>query len=106
MSQTFEVFSFSSLSTINLIPRLSLNTSSLIEQCWQCQRTIDRNESPAYCPCEKHVILPIRKEIDYFRLFDFPRSFEIDAKQLTTTFRNRMKYLHPDLSTNKSDVSK
>jgi hypothetical protein len=85
---------------------LSINTSSLIEQCWQCQRTIDRNECLTYCPCEKHVLLPVRSEIDYFHLFDFPRSFEIDPKQLTKIFRNKMKYLHPDVSTNKSDVSK
>jgi len=95
-----------SLPILNLIPRLSINTAPLIEQCWECQRTLDRNECPAYCPCEKHVLLPVRSEIDYFRLFDFPRSFEIDTKQLTKIFRNKMKYLHPDLSTNKSDVSK
>ncbi len=94
------------MSTLNLIPRFSINTLPLIEKCWQCQRTIDRNECPAYCPCEKHVLLPIRSEIDYFRLFDFARSFEVDTKQLTTIFRNKMKYLHPDHSTNKSDVSK
>jgi hypothetical protein len=94
------------LPILNLIPRLSINTSPLIEKCWQCQRSIDRNECLAYCPCEKHVLLPVRSEIDYFRLFDFPRSFEIDTKQLTRIFRDKIKYLHPDVSTNKSDVSK
>jgi len=88
------------------IPRLSINTSPLIEKCWNCQRTLDRNECPCYCPCEKHVLLPVEKRIDYFRLLDFPRSFEIDTKQLTKNFRNKMKLLHPDLFTNKSDVSK
>ena len=94
------------MSNLILIPRLSINTSPLIEKCWQCQRSIDRNESPSYCPCEKHVLLPVRNEIDYFHLFNFPRSFEIDTKQLRQNFRNLMKYLHPDLFTNKSDVSK
>ncbi|CAF0837916.1 unnamed protein product [Rotaria sordida] len=88
------------------IPRSLINTSSLIEQCWQCQRKLDRNECPSYCPCEKHVLLPVRSEIDYFRLFDLSRSFEIDTKQLTRMFRNTMKFLHPDLSTNKSDIEK
>jgi hypothetical protein len=94
------------LPRLNLIPRCSIKTAPLLEQCWQCQRTIDRSESLAYCPCDKHVLLPIRSELDYFRLFDFPRSFEIDTKQLTKNFRNKMKVLHPDLFTNKSDVSK
>ncbi|CAF0879989.1 unnamed protein product [Rotaria sordida] len=88
------------------IPRSLINTSSLIEQCWQCQRKLDRNECPSYCPCEKHVLLPVRSEIDYFRLFDLSRSFEIDTKQLTRMFRNTMKFLHPDLFTNKSDIEK
>lgn len=89
-----------------IIPRLSINTSPLKEECWQCKQIIDRNESPAYCPCEKHVLLPVRPEIDYFRLLDLTRSFEIDTKQLTRLFRNQMKYLHPDLFSNKSEVSK
>jgi hypothetical protein len=78
----------------------------LIEQCWKCQRTIDRNESPIYCPCEKHVLLPLRSEIDFFHLFDLSRSFELDTKNLTKVFRNKMKTLHPDTFTNKSDVRK
>ena len=90
---------------LNFVSRASINTAPLIEQCWQCQRSIDRNECQAYCPCEKHVLLPVRTELDYFRLFDFSRSFEVDTKQLTKTFRNKMKFLHPDLFTNKSDVS-
>ena len=90
----------------NLVRRLAIHTAPMIESCWQCQRKIDRNECPAYCPCEKHVLLPIRSEIDYFRLFDLPRSFEIDTKQLTKIFRNQMKFLHPDLFTRKSDVRK
>lgn len=89
-----------------MIPRLSLNTVPLLEQCWQCQRNIDRNECLSYCPCEKHVLLPVRSDIDYFRLLDLPRSFEIDTKQLTRLFRNKMKYLHPDTFSQKSDVSK
>ncbi|CAF0735590.1 unnamed protein product [Adineta ricciae] len=90
-----------------LTSRLSLNTNTpLIEQCWQCQRQVDRSECQTHCPCEKHVILPVRSELDYFRLFDFSRSFEIDTKQLTRIFRNKMKLLHPDLFTNKSDTEK
>ncbi|UJR26956.1 hypothetical protein I4U23_008263 [Adineta vaga] len=95
------------LQSFILIPRLSISTTApLIEQCWQCHRQIDRNECQSYCPCEKHVSLPIRSELDYFHLFDFSRSFEIDTKQLTRIFRNKMKFLHPDLSTNKSDIEK
>ncbi|CAF1014753.1 unnamed protein product [Adineta steineri] len=102
----YKFFLIKSLLSFVLIPRLSINTTPLIEQCWQCQRKIDRIESPAYCPCEKHVVLPVRTDIDYFRLFDLSRSFEIDTKQLTRTFRNRMKFLHPDLFSNKSDIEK
>ncbi|CAF4812986.1 unnamed protein product [Rotaria sp. Silwood1] len=102
----FYLFLCKSLSRFIFIPRSTINTSSLIEQCWQCQRKIDRNESQAYCPCEKHVLLPVRSEIDYFHLFDLPRSFELDIKQLTKMFRNKMKFLHPDLFSNKSDIEK
>ncbi|CAF4441544.1 unnamed protein product [Rotaria socialis] len=95
-----------SLLKLIVIPRSSINTAPLIEQCWECQRELDRNECLSYCPCEKRVLLPVCSEIDYFRLFDLSRSFEIDTKRLTTMFRNKMKYLHPDLYSNKSDIEK
>jgi hypothetical protein len=83
-----------------------LNTSALIESCWQCQRAINRNECTTHCPCDRYVLLPLNRHIDYFRLFQLPRSFELDVRQLTKFFREKMKFLHPDVFNNKSDVSK
>ncbi|CAF1539975.1 unnamed protein product, partial [Didymodactylos carnosus] len=74
----------------------------LFEKCWKCQREIDRFECTTHCPCEKNVLLPVKREIDYFRLFHLPKSFELDVNLLTKAFRTKMKLLHPDLFANKS----
>ena len=73
--------------------------------CWSCKRLFDEKQSKKLvCPCAKEVIQPPRSNFNYFELFNLPEDFNINQKDLTRSFRDLMRVLHPDKFTTKSQV--
>jgi hypothetical protein len=73
--------------------------------CWLCKKEFNEYESKQVsCKCEKKIIQPVNKNVNYFELFDLPIKYHIDQNELTKSFRDMMKYLHPDKFTTKSEV--
>ena len=75
--------------------------------CWSCKRIFDEKEAKKLvCPCKKEIIQPPDASLNYFELFNLETNFSINQKDLTKSFRDLMRVLHPDKFTNKSDVIK
>lgn len=73
--------------------------------CWSCKKNLDELEARSqFCPCHKNVILPLNNKVNYFDIFNIDKQYRIDSTELTKTFRQKMRKLHPDLFTMKSDV--
>jgi hypothetical protein len=74
--------------------------------CWSCQRVFNEKEAKKLvCPCSKEIIQAPNKNLNYFELFNLDASFNINQKDLTKSFRDLMRILHPDKFTNKSNVN-
>ncbi|RNA43432.1 iron-sulfur cluster co-chaperone mitochondrial [Brachionus plicatilis] len=75
--------------------------------CWSCKKFLNELETKSqFCPCDKNVILPVCNKINYFELLNIDFNYDIDLIQLTKNFRQKMRKLHPDLFTMKSDNEK
>lgn len=86
-----------------LIRKLSTRTEST---CWSCSKQLSESERKSFfCPCEKHVILPVNPTTNYFDMFDLKVEYPIEKKQMVKKFRDHMRKLHPDLFTMKPEVS-
>lgn len=100
-----------SLSAINSSNRINISfpiysTQLYATNCWSCKRLFDEKQSKGLlCPCSKAIIQPVNSKINYFELFNFPIEYKINQIELTRSFRNLMKLLHPDKFSNKSEVS-
>ena len=73
--------------------------------CWSCKRVFNEKETKKLvCPCSREIIQAPDKNLNYFELFNLNASFSINQKDLTKSFRDLMRVLHPDKFTNKSNV--
>jgi molecular chaperone HscB len=49
---------------------------------------------------------PSGGKLDYFDLFDLPRSYNVDVKILANKFKALQRLFHPDLFANRTDKEK
>ena len=49
---------------------------------------------------------PPLEKIDYFDLYDFERSYEVDPKLLANKFKALQRLFHPDVFANRSEKEK
>ncbi len=73
------------------------------KKCWSCGATNDA--SSLFCKADDcgRIQDVDAKSVNYFRMFDLPKSsFNIDLKELETQFKNMQKLLHPDKFATKS----
>ncbi|XP_071955739.1 iron-sulfur cluster co-chaperone protein HscB-like [Antedon mediterranea] len=76
------------------------HTSSI---CWNCLASNSHPEIGVNFFCEScKMIQPCQENIDYFQRMSLLKSFDIDTKELTQTFRNFQRLLHPDKFSQKS----
>lgn len=69
-----------------------------IFQCWHCDSTYDKYKY--FCLKCKKIQKPI--EIDAFKTFELPYSFDIDFDNLENLYFGLQKKLHPDIYINKT----
>lgn len=83
----------------------SISFQKSFYNCWSCKKPLNDLEIKSqFCPCDKNVILPVNNKMNYYEIFNIHTDFNIDKTELTKIFRQKMRKLHPDLFTLKSDV--
>lgn len=61
----------------------------------RCQRCGVAHCEMFICPTCK-ALQPVKEDLDYFAMFDFPRKFDIDLQGLSARYRRIQSVLHPD----------
>ncbi|CAK9262817.1 unnamed protein product [Sphagnum jensenii] len=70
------------------------------KKCWSCDSKDDA--SPFFVCTACGAIQPLDEGLDFFQLLSIERSFEVDEKELEKQYKRLQKFLHPDLSSLKS----
>ncbi|XP_017781534.1 PREDICTED: iron-sulfur cluster co-chaperone protein HscB, mitochondrial [Nicrophorus vespilloides] len=80
--------------------KIVLKYSTVAAKCWKCGVS---RQSQVDLFCEKcNVIQAPTKEGNFFKVFNYQNSYNVDMKDLTNKYRKMQSVLHPDKFTNKS----
>ncbi|XP_022095837.1 iron-sulfur cluster co-chaperone protein HscB, mitochondrial-like [Acanthaster planci] len=74
------------------------NYCSVSRTCWNCHAlTTVAHKSEVQFFCDScHAIQPVNPDSNFFQIMLCDQTFDIDTEQLTQTFRNLQRQLHPD----------
>ncbi|VVC41581.1 Hypothetical protein CINCED_3A023264 [Cinara cedri] len=80
--------------------------STFVEfKCWNCHTMLDTRPS-LFCKNCTLIQSSDQQNFNYFELFNIKEQYEIDARQLTSSFRKLQNLIHPDKFSNKTEEEK
>lgn len=74
---------------------------SVEAKCWSCEET--STATPFFICSSCKAIQPLDQDVDLFQLLSVDRSYVQDPKVLERRYKQLQKFLHPDLSSRKSE---
>ena len=97
------ILSYRATQTFSHFPRSSTGNRNVGSKatCWKCEKAIELDDRRTYseryfCPCEQKVVLPLGDYQNYFSIFDFLPTFNIDISKLKRTYLRLQYKFHPD----------
>lgn len=74
--------------------------------CWDCGKCDEIEGQSVFFWCDCGAIQPLPQNTDYFEIFGFTPSMDIDRRELDKRFRDAQRLLHPDKYANSSSHEK
>ncbi|XP_056159059.1 iron-sulfur cluster co-chaperone protein HscB homolog isoform X2 [Syzygium oleosum] len=76
-------------------------------ECWNCGAGARETATAPFLVCEScRSVQPVDESVDYFRIFELEKKYEMDVTNLEGKYKAWQKKLHPDLVHSKSEQEK